>query len=178
MSMACISEPYNKRREAVNSPTNSVVDAADASVQRRGVLDTDELLARLKSKGAKNIEIARVLGLPDSRIPEIRRKERALKLDEAAKLVQAFGLEEDQQPIHPQVLRLAVLYVAAELGSSPSEDQIQELTRDVKAFSEFVADPTVRRSVESAQGFFRAMRLRRPAALKVVQPRTDRGPPR
>lgn len=137
------------------------------------MLDTDQVLARLKAKKVRNVDIAKALGLPDSRVPDIRKKERALKLDEAVKLVRAFGLEEDERPIHPQVLRLAVLYVAAELGSSPSEDQLEELMRDVKAFSEFVADPKVRRSIDAAEGFFRAMRLRRPTALKVVQPGSD-----
>jgi hypothetical protein len=159
--------------------TALVIDAPDALRNETGVLDSSELLARLEAKGIRNVDIARALDLPDSRIPEIRRKERALKLDEAVKLVRAFELESDRlPPLSDQVIRLVVRYVAAELGSSPDEAQLQELTRDVQAFSEFVADPKVRRSVEAAEGFFRAMTLRRPTALRVVQPESDPGPTR
>jgi hypothetical protein len=141
------------------------------------VLDTDELLARLKDKGVKNIEIARVLGLPDSRIPEIYRKDRALKLDEGAKLVRAFGLEPSPEavPLPAPILRLAVRYLAAELGHSPEEDdrQLEELLADIQAFSEFVSDPKVRRSIEAAEGFFQAMRLRRRGSAKEAPSGTD-----
>jgi plasmid maintenance system antidote protein VapI len=130
------------------------------------MFDTDELLARLKEKGVKNIEIARALDLPDSRVPEIYRKDRALKLDEAVKLVRAFRLEQDQAivPLQPQVLRLLVRYMAMQLGASLAEDdpRMEELTADIRAFSAFVADPKIRRSIEAAEGFFEAMRLRRP----------------
>lgn len=148
--------------------TNWVVAPSYALGQAHDMFDTDELLARLKDRGVKNIEIAKALDLPDSRVPEIRRKKRALKLDEAVKLVRAFRLEQDQaiSPLHPQVLRLLVRYMAMQLGSALAEDdpRLEELSADVRAFSAFVADPKVRRSIEAAEGFFEAMRLRRPAA--------------
>lgn len=132
------------------------------------MFDTEELLARLKQKGVKNVEIARALGLPDSRVPEIRRKDRALKLDEAVKLVRAFGLEQDQaaSPLPDPVLRLLVRYIASELSVplDQNEARLAELTADLRAFAEFVADPKVRRSIDAAEGFFRAMHLRRPKA--------------
>lgn len=145
--------------------------------QSGAVLDTDELLDRLKAKGVKNVEIARVLNLPDSRIPEIRDKRRALKLDEGAKLVRAFGLEPSPEavPLPPPILRLAVRYLAAELGHSPEEDdrQLEELIADIQAFSEFVADPKVRRSIEAAEGFFQAMRFRRRTPAAAAPSGTD-----
>lgn len=139
------------------------------------VLDTDELLARLKARGVKNVEIAKALGLPDSRVPEIRRKERALKLDEAVKLVRAFGLEQDfrADPLPASIVRLVVQYVASELGVRPSNQQLEELSRDVRAFSEFAGDPRVRRSAEAAEAFFQAMRLRRSAAAAEARPESD-----
>ena len=134
---------------------------------------TDELLAHLAPRRARNIDIARVLGLPDSRVPEIKRKDRALKLDEAVKLVQAFGLEQDQAalPLTDQVLRLVVRYVALEVGAQVGGDdpRLEELTADLRAFSAFVADPKVRRSVEASEGFFQAMRLRRPKSAATTQ---------
>lgn len=132
------------------------------------MFDTDELLERLKAKRVKNVEIARALGLPDSRVPEIKRKDRALKLDEAVKLVRTFGLEQDQSavPLPAPVVRLLVRYIAAELRAplEESDPHLEELTADVRAFAEFCVDPKVRRSIEAAEGFFRAMHLRRPKA--------------
>jgi hypothetical protein len=88
------------------------------------MLDTDELLARLADKGIRNVDIARVLELPDSRVPEIKRKDRRLTLDEGVKLVRAFELEQENRrtPIPVATLRLIVRYVAEEVGIRP-EDQ-------------------------------------------------------
>ncbi len=148
--------------------TKWVVEDSYDLRQPMGMFDTDELLARLDQKGIKNIQMARALGLPDSRIPEIKRKDRALKLDEAVKLVRAFELEQDQAalPIPAPVLRLLVRYIASALlvPLEGNEDRLEELTADVRAFGEFVVDPKVRRSVDAAEGFFRAMHLRRPKA--------------
>lgn len=141
------------------------------------VIDTDELLRRLDAKGVRNIDIARALHLPDSRVPEIKRKERALKLDEAVKLVQAFGLEQDSAvvPLPPQILRLVAQYVATTLGVPQEriQERMADLTEDLRAFAEFVADPKVRRSVEAAEGFFRAMALRRPAPGSAAPQESD-----
>lgn len=146
------------------------------------MLDTDELLARLEARGVRNVDVARVLGLPDSRVPEIKTKRRALKLDEGAKLVRAFGLEQGPQatPLPASVLRLAVLYVASELGvdTQSREAQLSELAEDVRAFAEFVADPKVRQSAEAAETFFRAMRLRRPGSEATGRSENDREPTR
>jgi hypothetical protein len=143
------------------------------------VLDTDELLSRLDARGVRNIDIARALGLPDSRVPEIRKKTRALKLDEAVKLVRVFSLEQEVPAAPPpdSILRLVVRYVAEQLGVHPQNGQLEELTQDVRAFSAFVADPRVRRSVEAAEGFFQALRLRRPEPEPTGQQGTDRGRP-
>lgn len=143
-------------------------------------MDTDELLARLQAKGVRNVDMARALDLPESRIPEIKKKTRSLKLDEAAKLVRAFGLEQAGEaiPLHPAVLRLVVLYVATSLGAPVDgrEHQIAELSEDLRAFSEYVSDPRVRQSIEAAEGFFQAMRLRRPGAESAGQPENDPHP--
>ena len=158
-------------------PTKWVVALSYALRQSDGVLDTDQLLAALKEKKVRNVDIARVLELPDSRVPEIRRKERALKLDEGAKLVRAFGLEPapDAIPLPLPILRLAVRYMATELGYSPEEDDrlLEELLADIQAFAEYVADPKVRRSLEAAEGFFQAMRLRRRSSPPVAPQETD-----
>lgn len=140
------------------------MDAVAFLRQSKDMLDTDALLARLDEKKIRNIDIARALDLPDSRVPEIKDRRRALKLDEAAKLVRTFGLEQDSPaPTLPDpIVRLVVRYVAEQLGAHPENGQLEELTQDVRAFAAFVADPKVRRSVEAAEGFFQALRLRRP----------------
>jgi hypothetical protein len=146
--------------------TEWVVESSYDLRQPNSMFDTDELLSRLKEKGVKNIEIARALGLPDSRVPEIKRKDRRLTLDEGVKLVRAFGLEQDQAaaPLPGPALRLLIRYVARVLEVPLEEDdpRLEELTGVLQAFSVFVADPKVRRSIEAAEGFFEAMRLHRP----------------
>lgn len=92
MSEAFISPTYDMRRDNASLPTNSVVAPSYALRESTGVLDTDQLLARLDEKKVRNVDIAKALGLPDSRVPEIKKKERRLTLDEGAKLVRAFGL--------------------------------------------------------------------------------------
>lgn len=156
--------------------TNCVVDGGFDYRNPRGMLDTDALLAELDAKNIRNVEIAKALGLPDSRVPEIRKKKRALKLDEAVKLVRAFELERGVKPVPPPVLRLAVRYVVESLRAQADEDQIEELAQDLRAFSEFVSDPKVRESIEAAEGFFRAMSLRRPPAGQEAQRESDPRP--
>jgi hypothetical protein len=158
------------------SPTKWGVEISYALRQPQRVLDTDELLARLKEKGVRNIDIAKTLGLPDSRIPEIKRKGRKLTLDEGAKLVRAFGLEPSPlavQPLPGRMLRLVVRYLAEELGSRPQEDALEELTADVRAFAEYVADPSRRQSLEGAEAFFQALRFRRRASASEAPSESD-----
>jgi hypothetical protein len=130
------------------------------------VLDTKELLERLAEKGVKNVQIARALGLPDSRVPEIKSGKRALKLDEAVKLVRAFQLEEAREvPAVPvAVTRLLVRHVAERLQARASEDLLEDVAQDLRAFGVFLADRRVRQSLEAAEGFFQALRYRRPGA--------------
>jgi hypothetical protein len=139
------------------------------------MLTTDELLARLEQKKIRNIDIARALGLPDSRVPEIRTKRRRLTLDEGAKLAQAFALEQTPpaHPIPPSIARLVVRYIATELRADQDEAKLEEIAEDVRAFSAFVADPNIRSSIQAAETFFQAMRLRRLQPEEAAPPGTD-----
>lgn len=132
-------------------------------------------MALIEERGIRNVDIAKALGLPDSRVPEIKRKDRKLSLEEAVKLVRAFGLEQGRPvpPLPPAVSRLIVRYVAEELGMEAEEGRLQELAEDLRAFSEFVADPKVRRSLDAAESFFQAMRLRRPRAESEAEQQSD-----
>jgi hypothetical protein len=161
-------------------PTILGVETRYDSVQPASVLDTDELLGRLEARGVRNVDIARVLGLPDSRVPEIKTKRRALKLDEGAKLVRAFGLEPDQapNPLPASIVRLLVRYIAEELRAETDEAHLADLAEDVRAFAEFVAEPKVRSSIEAAEAFFQAMRLRRPGSGVKGRSETDPAPTR
>lgn len=139
------------------------------------MLNTDQLLEQLKAMNVRNVDIARVLELPDSRVPEIRDKRRALKLDEAVKLVQAFGLESNESLPQPPVaiFRLVVRHVAARLGVPVNDQALASLAEDLRAFSGFVADPKVRRSVEMAEGYFHALQTRHQGPEVEAPPRTD-----
>ena len=149
--------------------------------QRSRVLTTRELLERLEQRGIKNHQVAKALGVSPSRVTEMRKGERAIKLDEAAKLVAEFQLEEQQtqrvSPLPAPTARLVVAYVAAELGlEAVNPLQVQEIAEDVRAFAEFVSDPAVRESLSAAETFFQAMRLRRPRLEPAAPPGTDSQP--
>lgn len=171
---------YDRRRSIVNGPTNFGVDCSYGFPQPDAMLDTDELLARLKAKGVRNIEIARVLNLPDSRVPEIRDRRRALKLDEGAKLARAFGLESDQvaAALPASVVRLALRHIARKLDAPLNDETLEDLAADLRAFSAFVSDPKVRRSVEAADAFFQALALRHPEPEEAARQETDLPQPR
>lgn len=138
--------------------------------QNDDVLDTQELIARLEARGVKNREVARVLGINDSRVTEIKKGQRSVKLDEAAKLVKEFRLDEGPKlvPLPPAIWRLVGHHIVATLGLSLEQDdpRLTELLADLEAFSRFVSDPQVRESIEAAEGFFRAMQLRPGAAVR------------
>ena len=134
--------------------------------QRSGMFTTAELLRRLADRKVRNADIARTLGVSPSRVTEIQKGMRAIKLDEAVKLVAAFALEESPSPkvlpLPVPIARLVVRYVAAELcHAAPTELAVEEIAQDVRAFAEYVSDPQVRGSLAGAEAFFHAMKLRR-----------------
>jgi predicted transcriptional regulator len=168
-----IGPEYTGNRNVCNSELPDYVIASPLRVSHpRAVLTTAELIERLEERGIRNADIARALRVSPSRVTEMKKGERAIKLDEAAKLVAEFDLEsvsfQKVPPLPGRISRLIVLYIAAELGHDAEENraQIEELSEDVRAFAEFVADPRVRESAEAAEAFFQAMRLRRPTPAR------------
>jgi predicted XRE-type DNA-binding protein len=135
----------------------------------QGVLTTKELLARMRERNIKNAAIARALEVTPSRVTELFNGERALKLDEAVRLVEAFDLESESSQrvaaLPAPVAQLIVRHIALQLGKPLEEDSpaLQALGEDIRAFCEFVTDPKVRESIDLAMAFFQALRLRRPA---------------
>jgi hypothetical protein len=169
-----ITGDYTENRKLCNSRLPvSVIYPTERLRQACGVLTTKELLARLRDRGAKNADIARALSVAPSRVTEMYDGTRALKLDEAVKLVEVFALEQEPGPPVPAlpapVSQLIVLHIARELGRplKPDAPQLQELAEDLRAFSEFVTDPKVRESIDLAMAFFQALRLRRRAPEEV-----------
>lgn len=161
MSNAVMTAPYAHRRAVSIEPTISGVENYALIGDVGGVLDTEQLLNRLKEVGARNVDMARVLGLPDSRIAEIKGKRRALKLDEAAKLVRHYKLDEPANPLTTPVARLIVQHLARSLGNDVADSELEELAEDLRAFSAFASDPRVRSSSEAAETFFRSLEIRR-----------------
>jgi hypothetical protein len=147
--------------------------------QSGGVLTTAELLARLTERGIRNSDIARALGVHPSRVTEMFKGARGIKLDEAAKLVSEFALESPPSqrvsPLPAPVAALIVQHVALQLGHPLEEgsSQLQALSEDIRAFAEFVTDPKVRESIDLAMAFFQAMRLRRPLSEEEAKQGTD-----
>lgn len=138
--------------------------------QTAGVLGSKEILRELQRRGIKKSAIAETLDLDPSRVTELyalvtgKGKPRRLLHDEAVKLVEVFGLEQTHEaaPLPDAIVRLLIRHVAQFLSAEPTDEQVRELTADLQAFARFVADPQVRESLDAAEGFFRAMRLRRP----------------
>lgn len=172
MSCAVMAPDYAIRSTDVNTITNVGVDGRYDSVQLSPVFTKTELLAALVAHGVSNAQIGEVLGLPSSRVSEIMRatpgkdttlKPRELTYDEGVKLAQAFLPELGQQatPLPLPICRLIVLHIARKLHTSVGEEQLAELAEDLRAFSEYAADPKVRGSVEASEGFFRALSIRR-----------------
>lgn len=161
MMLATVIAPsYASRRHCQEPATIYGVESYVANRHSVDVLDTRELLARLEAVKARNVDMARVLNLPDSRIAEIRKGRRALKLDEAAKLVSHYNLEERPvSPVSRPVARLVVLHLARSLGADISDSQVGELAEDLRAFSAFASDPRVRESVESAESFLQGLQV-------------------
>lgn len=141
--------------------------------QARAMLTTQELLARLRDKRVKNADIARALNVTPSRVTEMYDGRRALKLDEAVRLVTAFELEQAPSPagslLPAPIARLAVEHIARELRAPLQRNQrkLDDLAEDLRAFAEFVTDPKVRESIDLATAFFQAMSLRRRAPEEV-----------
>lgn len=150
----------------------SVIYRPERFPQQVGVLTTKELLARLRDKGVINADIARALNVTPSRVTEMYDGTRALKLDEAVKLVEKFELEQAPSPragLPAPIAQLIVQHIAQEIGLPLQSDapQLQELAEDLRAFSLFVTDPKVRESIDLAMTFFQALRLRRLAPEEV-----------
>lgn len=169
MSEAVINRSYSEIRNSCKPEiAGCVIYAERLFAQTASVLTTKELLERLDARGIRNNKIAEVLGVHPSRVTEMYKGERVVKLDEAAKLVAEFDLESPQgqrvSPLPAPVARLIVQHIALQLGYPLRDDspQLTDLCEDLRAFFEFVTDPKVRGSIDLAMAFFQALRLRRP----------------
>lgn len=127
------------------------------------MLTTSELLTRLRERGIRNVEVARALEVSASRIAELYAGKRSLKLDEAAKLVAVFGLEDAPMMAPDQVLAALIKHVGEVLGKpiDDGNERLGVLTDDLKAFAQFQTDPAMRSCPAAAEGFFRGLRVRR-----------------
>ena len=148
---------YDKRISSASGKTISVVDGRSAFNHSSQMLGTQQLLAALEAGGVAQADMARVLRLPSSRISEMYAGKRQIKLDEAKRLVEAFGLEgaSAAPPINEQTARLLVLHVANRLQVrlSPEDDLVQDLARDFQAFSKFARAHLPSPSPEATSGF-------------------------
>ena len=149
------------------------VDCRTVSRHQAWVLSAQDILDRLKAAGITHERIARVLGVstpnatrlynPDPKTGKCRK----LGYDEGVSLVVEFGLEDshDETPIEPMavpVARLAVQYVAQQLGAKidPDDERVEDLAQDIRAYSEFVAAAQIGDNQERAQGWLDGRRSR------------------
>lgn len=148
---------YDNRKGHASPKTIFGLDVFAPSRHGCCMFGTSQLLDALESRGISQAEMARVLGLPSSRISEMYAGKRQVKLDEAKKLVDAFGLSdaENVPPISAQTARLLILHVANRLRVPlPLPDEIvQELALDFQAFSRFARAHLPSPSPEATEGF-------------------------
>lgn len=151
---------YDNRIRTASAKTINVVDARNVTLHGSEMFGTDELLSAIEARGISQVEMARVLRLPSSRISEMYAGKRQVKLDEAKKLVDAFGLEDQPAipPISEQTARILILHVANQLGAAMPDELLQELALDFQAFSRFARAHLPAPSPESTLGFLAGRR--------------------
>ena len=127
------------------------------------MFDTERLLAKLKEVGAKKADMARVLDLPSSRIAEMRGGKRTIRLDEAAKLVAHYKLDETPtvSPLTTPVARLVVRHLARSLNTEVDDNEVTKLAEGLRAFSVFAANPRVRDKMEAVEAFLQSLEIHR-----------------
>jgi hypothetical protein len=138
----------------------------------------DDLLEALKAKGVTHAAIAKVLGVTTNNATMLYNpakktgKPRRLTYDEAVKLVEAFDLEEQSAsdavlpPLSVPVARLVVLYALSKAGVDPDPHAVEELARDIQAFSQFAAQPRMRDSESLVEGFFAGLEHQKARAVR------------
>ena len=166
ISAAVMPNQYDIRNHIAIGNTKRGVAFDGTKLQFASVLNSTQLLARLSEADIKNVEIARALGIPESRVSEMRSGKRRIKLDEAVKLVDTFDLEDEARanqitPLTTPIARLLVLHVAQSLRTELPEETVADLAADLRAFALFASDPQVRDSLQAADGFLQALRIRR-----------------
>ena len=122
------------------------------------MLSTQELLTILAGRRIKSPELAACLGLVPGAGDRILAGTRRLKLDEAKKLIDTFGLE----PVSPvgslslDIARVLILHAARTLRVklNPNDAQIEELVRD---FRSVTTDPLLSENAEAAENFLRGL---------------------
>lgn len=138
------------------------IEIASRSAQTRAMLSSADLLRMLEERKIKRSAIAAVMGIDPAGVTRLYDGDRKLTLDEAKRLVEAFNLNGvASNPLSVPIARLLVLYAADALQArlEPEDPRVEELARDLRAFSMFAADPQVRESTEAVQGFFQGLRL-------------------
>lgn len=166
MSRAVMPMHYDTRSAKSIAATICGVDYYTRLGETARVFDTEQLLAKLKEVGAKNADMARVLDLPSSRIAEMRRetgKRRSIRLDEAAKLVAHYKLDETPtvSPLTTPVARLVVRHLARSLNTEVDDNEVTRLAEGLRAFSVFAANPRVRDKMDAVEGFLQSLEIHR-----------------
>lgn len=132
------------------------------TAQQGRVITSSTLVDMLKARGVTQAAVARVLRIDPSQISQMYSGKRQIKLDEAKKLIEAFGLDESQAapPINEQTARLLVLHVANRLRVPlpPEDNRVRELALDFQAFSKFARAHLPAPSPDAASGFLEALR--------------------
>ena len=169
MSDAVIPPPYGKRNFSASPIPHFGIETLPALAHCALMWTSERLLAALRDAGVKNVEIARALGLAESRVSEMFKGDRRIQLDEAAKLIAEFELGDAPEAITPlttPIARLIALHVAKTTGAEIAPALLDDLAADLRAFSAFAADRQVRDSTQAVDGFFQSLRIRRrlPAA--------------
>jgi hypothetical protein len=159
---------YANRSFGARAITTFVLADFEIRAQNAAVLSQEEILERLADRS--RAEIARILDIPSTRVTEMYGGRRQLKLDEARKLVDHYGLaEQPSAALSEPVARLAVRWVAQNLGVSVETDdpRLAEIALDLQALSEFAVRPEVQQELAQVNGFLAGRKSQPPRQATV-----------
>lgn len=142
-------KPYDNRIINAIPKTELVIECFTNDAKPSPMLGPQEILDAIEHLDTK-AGIARVLDIAPPRVTELYKGMRKLSADEAKKLFDHYKLGKPRE-ISVGMCRLLAIHAANQLGLEPTDQKVQEIAQDFRAFLKFASSPDVETSI--AEGF-------------------------